>query len=146
MAGLQLAALRWTTDASRTAAVARLGQEMAEKLRSQPGQVDRYLAAARTEAVANPACYGASGCPADVMAATDVAEWRALVAAALPAGFATLCRDRSPGDGSVANPDCSGGATDPVVMKFWWTARDARGRSVDVDTLSAPVAVLPLRP
>ncbi|MEF9942587.1 MAG: type IV pilus modification protein PilV [Burkholderiaceae bacterium] len=146
LAGLQLATLRWTADASQSGAVARLGQEIAEKIRSQPGQIDRYLAAAGGTPSADSRCYATAGCPPDAMVATDIAEWRDQVAAALPAGFATICRDRSPADGSVGAVACTGGADDPVVIKFWWTARDARGHSVAADALSTPVAVLPLRP
>lgn len=146
LAGLQLATLRWTTDANQGAAIARLGQELAEKIRARPGQADAFVTAAAGQPAADATCYSASGCSAAAGIASDVAEWRALVAAALPGGVATLCRDASPADGSVAAPACSGGVSDPLVMKFWWVARDSRGGAPEVASLNAPVAVLPLRP
>lgn len=145
LAGLQLATLRWSADASQTAAVARLGQELAEKLRSHPRQVDAFITAAAARDPASASCYGAGGCLAAQSIATDLAEWREQVANALPGGEATICRDATPADGSTAAPACSGGATDPVVMKFWWAARDTRGRSTEVAALLAPVAYLPVR-
>lgn len=146
LAGLQAASLRWTADAGQQAAAARLAQELAEMIRAQPGEIDRYVAGAAGAPSVDPACYGGGGCPVAARIATDLAEWRAQVAAALPGGFATVCRDATPADGSIASPDCTGGALDPVVLKFWWAARDTRGRSTEASTLSAPVTVLPLRP
>lgn len=146
LAGLQFASLRWTADAAQTAAVARLGQEMAEKLRARPGTLDAYVQAARGAPAAERACYAASGCPTSAGVATDLAEWLDAVAQSLPAGRATLCRDASPEDGSVADAACSGGAGDPVVMKFWWTARDSHGRATEATALTRPLAVIPVRP
>jgi type IV pilus assembly protein PilV len=146
LAGLQAASLRWTADASQQAAAARLAQELAEKIRAQPGEVERYVAAAAGTPAIDADCYRGVGCSVAARVATDLAEWRAQAAGALPGGFATLCRDATPGDGSIASPGCSGGALDPLVMKFWWAARDTRGRSTEAAALSAPVVVLPLRP
>ncbi len=146
LAGLQAASLRWTADAGQQAAAARLAQELAEMIRAQPGEVERYVAGAAGSPSVDAACYGSGGCSVAARVATDLAEWRAQVAAALPGGFATVCRDATPGDGSIASPGCSGGALDPVVMKFWWAARDTRGRSTEAAALTAPVTVLPLRP
>lgn len=146
LAGLQFASLRWTADAGQSAAVARLGQELAEKLRARPGALDAYLQAANASPVAERACYAPGGCAASAGVATDLAEWMETVAQSLPAGHATLCRDSSPEDGSVADAACSGGTGDPVVMKFWWTARDARGRATEADALTRPLAVIPVRP
>jgi type IV pilus assembly protein PilV len=146
LAGLQAASLRWTADASQQAAAARLAQELAEKIRAQPGEIERYVAAAVATPAVDPDCYGGAGCSVAARVATDLAEWRAQAAVALPGGFATLCRDATPGDGSMASPGCSGGALDPLVMKFWWAARDTRGRSTEAAALAAPVVVLPLRP
>lgn len=146
LAGLQLASLRWTADAGQGAAVARLAQELAEKIRARPGRLDAFVAAAAGRPAPDASCYAPGGCLAAAGIANDFAEWRDQVAAALPGGFATVCRDASPGDGSIAAPACSGGATDPVVMKFWWAARDTRGASTEVALLTVPVAFLPLRP
>lgn len=146
LAGLQAASLRWTADASQQSSASRLAQELAERIRAQPGEIDRYVATATGGPVIAAACYGDTGCAIDARVATDLAEWSAQVAAALPGGHATVCRDASPSDGSIANPACTGGALDPIVLKFWWTARDTRGRSVEASALAAPALVLPLRP
>jgi type IV pilus assembly protein PilV len=146
LAGLQAASMRWSADAAQLTTAARLAQELAERIRAQPGEIERYLATAAGAAAIDAACYRTSGCSVAARVATDIAEWREQAASALPGGFATVCRDLTPGDGSIADPQCSGGAFDPVVMKFWWTARDSRGRSAEAVALTAPVAVLPLRP
>lgn len=146
LAGLQAASLRWTADAAQQVAAARLAQELAEMIRAQPGEVDRYIASAAGSPAVDERCHGSGGCPVEARVATDVAEWRAQVASALPGGFATVCRDATPGDGSIASPACSGGALDPLVMKFWWTARDSRGRSTEAAAMTAPVIAFPMRP
>ncbi|MEZ5516489.1 MAG: type IV pilus modification protein PilV [Gammaproteobacteria bacterium] len=64
-------------------------------------------------------CYTASNCTPAQMAANDVFEWNAAIAAALPGGAAVVCLDSSPDDGTPALTGCSGGG-DIYAVKVWW--------------------------
>lgn len=65
------------------------------------------------------ACMTGATCTPAQMAANDVFEWKANVAAALPGGFAHVCRDTTPNDGTPAADGCSGGG-DIYAIKVWW--------------------------
>lgn len=68
---------------------------------------------------ANSNCLAAAGCSAAQMAANDVFEWKAQVAANMPLGAATICLDSSPDDGTPASPACDG-AGSTYAIKMWW--------------------------
>lgn len=64
-------------------------------------------------------CLTQAGCSASQMAAHDVAEWEALVAANLPLGAGVVCLDSTPNDGTPASPACDG-AGSTYAVKIWW--------------------------
>ncbi len=68
---------------------------------------------------ATAACQAAAGCTAAQMAANDVAQWEASVAASLPSGAATVCLDSTPVDGTSASPACSN-TGNVYAVKIWW--------------------------
>jgi len=69
--------------------------------------------------VLTASCQASAGCTAAQMAANDVAQWEASVAAALPMGAATVCLDSTPDDGTSALPACD--STGSVyAVKIWW--------------------------
>ncbi len=68
---------------------------------------------------ATAACFTAAGCSPAQMAAQDVIDWTALVAAALPSGDAVVCLDSSPNDGTAAANACDGAGT-VYAIKVWW--------------------------
>lgn len=65
------------------------------------------------------ACLTATGCTATEMAANDVAQWEASIAAGLPMGSGTVCLDATPNDGTPAAPACSS-TGDLYAVKIWW--------------------------
>ena len=67
----------------------------------------------------NANCVAAAGCSASAMAAHDVAEWEANVAATMPMGAAVVCLDSSPDDGTAASPACDN-LGDYYAVKIWW--------------------------
>lgn len=69
--------------------------------------------------VVTAACQTAAGCTAAQMAANDVAQWETSVAAALPAGAATVCLDSTATDGTSALPACDN-AGELYAVKIWW--------------------------
>ncbi len=74
--------------------------------------------------VLTAACLTTAGCTATQMAAHDVAQWEASVAAALPGGAATVCLDSSPNDGTAVAPACNNGGSVYAVKIFWDDDRD----------------------
>lgn len=69
--------------------------------------------------VFNSNCTAAAGCTAAQMAANDVAEWEASVAAGLPLGSATICLDSDPDDGTPVAPGCDS-MGEVYAVKIWW--------------------------
>jgi type IV pilus assembly protein PilV len=58
-------------------------------------------------------------CSAQQLAADDLADWKAQVAAQLPAGVGVVCVDDTPGDGTATAPACSGTGHSYAVKIFW---------------------------
>ncbi len=101
----------------RTQAVT-LANDMTDRMRSNitavvSGNYDDSAGAS------SGACYTAASCSSAQMAANDLFEWDAAVAANLPGGTAVVCRDTTPNDGTPALNACSGGG-DIYAIKIWW--------------------------
>ena len=125
-ARLQAVSLRAATDSSNQGMAARVGYDMADRIRLEPAQIDAYIAAAALDLSADSsgACYSGSGCVGADRVRATVAEWQRLLAVQLPGGVGTVCRDATPYDGTgPADAQCTGGASDPLVVKTWWRAR-----------------------
>lgn len=127
MVGLQTTSLRNTQVAYLRTQATIMAQDMAERIRANPRGVDSagYLAAAGTQ---SGACTTVGGCSATAMAQTDLAQWQADLAQALPSGSGRVCRDATPDDGSAGSPACDG-AGDLLAIKIWWDAD--RGGTAD---------------
>lgn len=93
-------------------------QDIAERMRSN-------LAGFRNGSYNDPAplldadCLAAAACTSAELAAHDVAEWEAGIAANLPMGSAAVCLDSSPADGTGAAPACDS-LGNGYAVKIWW--------------------------
>lgn len=92
--------------------------DMVERLRAnEQGSMAGNYDDPTPTATAN--CLVPTGCTAAQMAANDVFEWEAQVAAYLPMGAATICLDSTPDDGTAALPACDG-LNSTYAIKIWW--------------------------
>ena len=118
------------TSALRTQAVL-LATDMAERMRSNILTTDASAASNYGNiAAADGNCrdvhfghtHAAAACTPEQMAADDLFDWQAQVAALLPSGFGLVCVDSTPDDGTAAAAACDGaGAT--YAVKVWWTEK-----------------------
>ena len=98
-----------------------LGYQMTDRIRANRMGFDagNYNSPANNGATT---CLG-SGCTPALLAAADVAQWAAEVAATLPKGAAVVCRDSSPSDGTydgvTVTPACDNSG-DVIAVKIWW--------------------------
>jgi len=69
------------------------------------------------------ACDLGHACSAEEMAAWQFATWRGRVAAELPRGRGTVCRDQTAYDGEATDPACDG-AGSRVIKVFWQPGSD----------------------
>lgn len=110
-----------------------LGYQMADRIRANQAGVAAH--AYDAPAAGSTSClYGAIGCTAVQVAAADVAEWQAEVAAQLPGGVGVVCLDSTPDDGDALTPQCDG-VGGIIAVKLWWT-----------DKLGTPRFVVVVRP
>jgi type IV pilus assembly protein PilV len=126
VAGLQASALRSTVESGSRGMAVRMANDMAERLRLEPQQLAAYLTAAASDqsAADSSACYGSGGCSGTTRVNAAVGEWQRQLALRLPGGEGIVCRDASPQDGTVRTAaDCTGAATDPLVIKVFWRGR-----------------------
>lgn len=126
VAGLQASALRSTVESGSRGMAVRLANDMAERLRLEPRQLAAYVSAAAADhsTIDSSACYGASGCSGATRVNAAVGEWQRQLALRLPGGEGIVCRDATPLDGSAQGaPECTGAATDPLVVKVFWHGR-----------------------
>jgi type IV pilus assembly protein PilV len=110
-----------------------LGYQMADRIRANQAGVAAHAYDAPA-AGATSCFYAAGGCTAAQVAAADVAEWQAEIAAQLPAGAGVVCLDSTPDDGDAIAPQCDG-AGSVIAVKVWWT-----------DKVGAPRFVVVVRP
>jgi type IV pilus assembly protein PilV len=97
-----------------------LGYQMTDRIRANQGV---------TAGLYNNATAGATGClntgctPAQ-LAAADVGQWNADLAASLPSGTGKVCIDSTPNDGTAAAPPAATGCDgigNVIAVKIWWT-------------------------
>jgi len=123
MMSLQVVSLRVTHDALLMTRATMLAQDMAERLYANPAG---YTSGAYSmvDAGEHSDCFTVAGCSPAAMAATDVAQWQALVSRLLPDGHAVICIDSAAhGDGSVW-PSCDGMGQQFVIALRWTDGRD----------------------
>ena len=143
-AGLHLSSLRDTQSSGQISQATQLANELHERMRINIGNTDTYATAS---AAVRSACNTTTGCSAADMVANDLAEWSASLAAKLPNGRGVVCRDSTPDDGtSPGSAACTGGASDPIVIKVWWKLRDQAGSSGAVAAIQRQVLAFVPRP
>ena len=118
MTGLQTVSLRNTQSAYLRTQASIASNDIVERIRAnlQGVEADSYDANA---GAATAACNTIAGCTAGQLAANDIAEWKAALAADLPAGAGTVCADSTPEDGTPGTPACDG-AGNLYAVKIWW--------------------------
>lgn len=115
---MQTATLKSNQNSYMRTQAVYLAQDIVERMRSN-GQGVAAGNYNNPAPVLTAACQTAAGCTAAQMAAHDVAQWQAAVAAALPSGAGVVCLDASPDDGTPAAPACSNTGT-LYTVKIWW--------------------------
>ncbi|MFK7864757.1 MAG: type IV pilus modification protein PilV [Pseudohongiellaceae bacterium] len=118
MAGVQTVSLRNNQTAYYRTQATALSLDMVERLRAnivavQAGGYDNVAGAATAS------CFTAAGCNAGQMAAQDILDWSAQVAAALPNGASTVCLDATGNDGTPGAAACDGNGR-VYAIKIWW--------------------------
>jgi type IV pilus assembly protein PilV len=70
-------------------------------------------------------------CTPQQLAADDLFDWLAQVAAVLPAGTAVVCIDSTPDDGTAGAPACDG-VGGAYAIKEFWNEKPPRGSALPV--------------
>jgi len=128
----------WRTEATL------LADDLAERMRANPGALDAYDPR-RYPAGADPhACDGAGDCTPQQVAETDVAQWLDLVAARLPQRDAAGPGAAVPGNASVdVEPGAAGTASRVRIAIRWRDPAEVRGASQAEDLIIARAGPLP---
>ena len=108
-----------------------LGYQMADRIRANQAGVTVH---AYDNPVAGDTACLAAACTPVQLAAADMAEWQAEIAAQLPGATGVVCIDSTPDDGTFDAPQCDGVGT-VVAVKLWW-----------VDKVGTPRFVVSVRP
>ncbi len=118
MAGVQGVSLRGNQAAYYRTMATTLSGDIVERMRANIAAVD---GGSYDDVVggATANCFTAVGCTGAQMAAQDVLDWTAAVAAALPLGAAVVCVDSTPTDGTAAANACDG-VGNIYAIKLWW--------------------------
>lgn len=118
MTGLQTVSLRNTQSAYLRTQASIASNDIVERVRANLQAVEANIYDGN-DGAATAACNTIAGCTAAQLAANDIAEWKAALAADLPAGVGTVCTDATPEDGTPAAPACDG-AGNLYAVKIWW--------------------------
>ncbi|WP_374402242.1 type IV pilus modification protein PilV [Niveibacterium sp.] len=141
VSGMFLLSTRGATDAAARSVAAQAAYEITDKIRGNRQALATYLtptwgASTVIPTAAAPAvdCFTVV-CTRPQQALFDMIVWaRSLTnaslggivqarASRLPQAQALICQDLTPDDGTPAAPACTAGATDPLVVKVWWSER-----------------------
>lgn len=115
MLSMFLISLKLTSSSNYRTIAAQQSYAVADSIRASIPQLTVYPGASGS-AVAS--CLGTAGCTATDIVNTEIALWKARLAALLPAGDGTVCRDASPNDGTPGAWGCDG--TGQFVIKVCW--------------------------
>jgi len=118
MAGVQGVSLRGNQAAYFRTMATNLSTDIVERMRANLSAVDGGSYDDATGS-ATATCFTTTGCTGEQMAAQDILDWTANVAAALPLGAAVVCLDSTPTDGTAASTACDGAGT-IYAIKLWW--------------------------
>ena len=130
LAGLQMMSLRHNQSAHLRSVATQAAYDMVDRMRAN--RVGLTLESGSYGAVESdpesaPDC-AAVLCGSAQMVLYDVTRWSARLAADLPLGAGTVCRDSTPEDGTPDQPGCDGQG-DAYAIKIWWD--DDRSGAVD---------------
>lgn len=118
MAGLQTVSLKNNQSAYYRTQATTFAADIVERMRANISAVanNNYD---DVGGAATAACFTPAGCTAAQMAAQDIFDWSATVAAALPLGNSVVCLDSSADDGTTGANACDG-LGNIYAIKIWW--------------------------
>ena len=115
MLSVFLNSLKITSTSHFRAIAAQQSYALADSIRASLPQLTVYPGVTGT---AQAPCLTTAGCSTADMAQTEIALWQTRLAAMLPSGAGTMCRDGSPTDGVPGAWACDG--TGQFVIKVCW--------------------------
>jgi type IV pilus assembly protein PilV len=118
MAGVQGVSLRGNQAAYYRTMATTFSADIIERMRANIAAVDgdSYNDVA---GAATASCFTAVGCSDVQLAAQDIFDWSAAVAAGFPLGASVVCLDSTPTDGTAAANACDGLGS-IYAIKLWW--------------------------
>lgn len=131
VAALQTRSLGSTNTASKRSQAVLLASDLADRMRANRVANDLTAANNYTNiAAADNSCravhyahtHNPAACTPAQLAADDLADWNARIAAILPSGSGIVCQDGTPNDGVVGTPACDG-AGGAYAIKIFWTEK-----------------------
>ena len=115
MLSVFLNSLKITSTSNFRSLAAQQSYALADSIRASLPQLTVYPGVSGS---AVSGCLTSSGCTTANMAQTEIALWQTRLAASLPSGAGTVCRDSSPNDGVPGAWACDG--TGQFVIKVCW--------------------------
>jgi type IV pilus assembly protein PilV len=131
VAALQTRSLGSTNTASKRSQAVSLASDLADRMRSNRLAADLTAASNYTNiAAADNSCravhyahtHNPVACTAVQLAADDLADWNARIAAILPSGTGVVCQDGTPNDGAAGAAACDA-AGNAYAIKIFWTEK-----------------------
>jgi type IV pilus assembly protein PilV len=119
VAGLQAVSLKNNQSTFMRSQATALAYDLADRMRANVTAADigSYNPGA---AAMTSTCATTSGCGPAAMAAHDIAEWNAALAALLPSGVGFVCIDSTPNDGTGPGDAQCDGNGGQFSIKVWW--------------------------
>ena len=117
---LLLMAVQGTAESRIQMVAVSQARSLAEAVRMVPDAGGHFLSSTDTAS-----CPAGSVCVPARMAAATLNDWNHQLAALIPGANGLVCRDASPGDGSVIDAACDGGGG--LVVKVFWTEPGGNG-------------------
>jgi len=118
MLSVFLNSLKITSTSHFRAVAAQQSYALADSMRASLPQLTVYPGVSPTSWAACFDTASTAGCTTTQMAQTEIDLWQKRLAAMLPAGAGTVCRDGSPTDGTPGAWACDG--TGQFVIKVCW--------------------------
>lgn len=149
VAALQTRSLGSTNTASKRSQAVLLAGDLADRMRANRLAADLTAANNYTNiAAADNSCravhfdhtHNPGACTPAQLAADDLADWNARLAAILPSGTGVVCQDGTPNDGAVGAAACDGAGNAYAIKIFWTEKADNR---TDAQPLRFSLAVRP---
>ncbi|XLZ72316.1 type IV pilus modification protein PilV [Massilia sp. SR12] len=130
---MQAHAMRTRHESALQTEALQAAATLADRIRANAAQSSSYLgfkfdAADAQDTAAPPTACSDMPCDAAVLAQRELEEFRLQLAAGLPSGRATICRDDSATPGGVLQWACSQSAGAPITIKIGWRGVDAAPR------------------